>query len=78
MTDLVMPGMSGREVAERVTKRHPEARILFMSGYTDDVLGQQGIREEGSAFAGKPFTLDGLCERFGTFWEGQTRPRTDT
>jgi CheY-like chemotaxis protein len=63
MTDLVMPGMSGRELAERVTKRRLESRVLFMSGYTDDALERQGILEGNSAFVGKPFTLDGLLRK---------------
>jgi signal transduction histidine kinase/CheY-like chemotaxis protein len=63
MTDLVMPGMSGRELAERVTKRRLESRVLFMSGYTDDALERQGILEGNAAFVGKPFTLDGLLRK---------------
>jgi len=63
LTDLVMPGMSGRELAERVTKVHPEAKVLFMSGYTDDALGSQGTLAQDAAFVGKPFTLDGLLRK---------------
>jgi PAS domain S-box-containing protein len=50
LTDLVMPGMSGRELAERVTALHPEARVLYMSGYTDDALGRQGTLATDAAF----------------------------
>jgi PAS domain S-box-containing protein len=63
LTDLVMPGMSGRELAERVKQIHPEANVLFMSGYTDDALGSQGTLAQDAAFVGKPFTLDGLLRK---------------
>jgi FixJ family two-component response regulator len=63
MTDPVMPGMSGRELAERVTKRRLESRVPFMFGYTDDTLERQGILEGNAAFVGKPFTLAGLLRK---------------
>ncbi|MEM9554423.1 MAG: two-component regulator propeller domain-containing protein [Acidobacteriota bacterium] len=56
IADLVMPGVNGREVAERVVARRPEARVLFMSGYPAKVLGQRGILPAGAEFLPKPFT----------------------
>jgi PAS domain S-box-containing protein len=62
LTDVVMPRMSGRELAEQVAPVRPEARIMFMSGYTGDVLGKHGVLDSG-AFIQKPFTPPGLVEK---------------
>jgi len=56
LTDVVMPGMNGREVAESLSFFHPEARILYMSGYTDDAVIRHGLLNEKTAFLQKPFT----------------------
>ncbi len=61
VTDVVMPAMPGRELAERLTALRPDTRVLFMSGYTDDVrLGRLG---PGQIFLQKPFTLDTLVRK---------------
>ena len=57
LTDIVMPGMNGRELAENLLSAHPETRCLFMSGYTDEVIAHHGVLEEGVYFIQKPFTL---------------------
>ena len=57
LTDLVMPDMSGRELAARVRSRYPELPILFMSGYTEDEVTRQSLHDEGQAFVPKPFTV---------------------
>ncbi len=56
LTDVVMPKMNGRELAETVKTLHPETAILFMSGYTDDIISNQGILESNVQFLSKPFT----------------------
>jgi CheY-like chemotaxis protein len=51
-----MPGISGREVARRVSARWPGIKILYMSGYTENAIVHQGILEPGTFFLAKPFT----------------------
>ena len=63
LTDLVMSGMSGRELADQVTRLRPGTKVIFMSGYTDDALGHHGVLETGTAFVEKPFTIDGLLRK---------------
>ena len=63
LTDVVMPGMSGRELADRLTARRPEVRVLFMSGYTDDAVVRHGMLEPGLAYLQKPFCPDVLAEK---------------
>lgn len=63
LTDVVMPEMSGRELTEHLNRIHPEAKILYMSGYTDNVILHHGILEKGIAFIQKPFTLEILAKK---------------
>jgi CheY-like chemotaxis protein len=60
LTDVILPGMSGRELADALRSSRPEARVLFMSGYTDDAIGHHGILQPGVHFLQKPFTTDSL------------------
>jgi len=63
ITDVVMPGAGGRVVAQRVTAIHPETRVLFVSGYTDDAVVRHGILEEKIQFLAKPFTAAALANK---------------
>lgn len=63
ITDVVMPGLNGRELKERVTALKPEARCLFVSGYTADVIAHQGVLDKGVQFLGKPFTIPDLAHK---------------
>jgi CheY-like chemotaxis protein len=56
VTDVVLPQLSGRGLAERLAPEHRDLRVLYMSGYTDDAIVRHGMLEEGTAFLQKPFT----------------------
>jgi PAS domain S-box-containing protein len=63
LTDVVMPGLGGRQLAEQLRARQPELRVLFMSGYTTDDVLRQGIQAEEVHFLQKPFTPDELARK---------------
>jgi DNA-binding NtrC family response regulator len=63
LTDIMMPGASGHELAKRITGRHPRTRVLYMSGYTDNVLALEGVLETGVSFLQKPFTPGALAKK---------------
>jgi signal transduction histidine kinase/CheY-like chemotaxis protein len=60
LTDVVMPGMNGRELAELVKSIRPETRVLYMSGYSDDAMLRRGIETASAHFIQKPFSMDAL------------------
>ena len=61
MTDVVMPQMGGRELAERITEQYPRIKLLFTSGYTDEMIVKHDVNEANTAFIQKPFTLEALA-----------------
>jgi len=57
MTDVVMPEMNGRDLAGQITDLYPDIRLLFMSGYTSNVIAHHGVLDDGVAFIQKPFSM---------------------
>ena len=63
ITDVVMPGISGHELAQQLAKTHPSTKVLFLSGYTEDAVANPGALEHEGAFLQKPFTLQNLARK---------------
>ena len=63
LTDVIMPGMSGRQLAERILSKRPQTKIIYMTGYTDDMVVQHKVLEPGVHLLQKPFTRADLAEK---------------
>jgi CheY-like chemotaxis protein len=63
LTDVIMPKMSGRELAERLIARSPGLKVVYMSGYTDDIVAREGVVFEDTILLHKPFTPEGLARK---------------
>ncbi len=72
VSDVVMPEMNGPLLAEKIRSFHPEIKILFMSGYTENVIAHHGVLDEGVNFIQKPFSMDALAEKVRAVLDGAT------
>ena len=65
VTDAIMPGMNGLELASHLAAQRPEMKVLYVSGYTDDTIVHRGVLEGGLAFLQKPFSPKALTRKVG-------------
>jgi CheY-like chemotaxis protein len=71
LTDVIMPGMSGRQLAEKVVSRRPQTRVVYMTGYTDDMVVQHKVLEPGVKLLQKPFTKIELALKVRSTLDGR-------
>ncbi len=71
VTDVIMPGMNGKELQERVTKIKPDIKTMFMSGYTANIIANRGLIGEDVEFLQKPFSVQGLAEKVRRVLDGR-------
>ena len=70
LTDVIMPGMSGRQLAEKIVGKRPQTKIVYMTGYTDDMVVQHKVLEPGVQLLQKPFTKTELALKVRTTLDG--------
>jgi FixJ family two-component response regulator len=66
LTDVVMPKMNGKALYESLAPLRPAMKVVFMSGYTEDVIAHKGVLEEGINFIQKPFSIRQLARKLGS------------
>jgi CheY-like chemotaxis protein len=71
LTDVVMPGMSGRQLAENISSKRPQTKIIYMTGYTDDMVVQYKVLEPGVKLLQKPFTKVDLALKVRSTLDGK-------
>ena len=71
LTDVIMPGMSGRQVAEKIQTMRPETKIVYMTGYTDDMVVQHKVLEPGANLLQKPFNKMELAQKVRATLDGK-------
>src|SRR5262249_52360710 len=75
LTDVIMPGMNGRELAQRVSEIRPNIKVLYMSGYTENAIGHNGTLDAGITLLQKPFTLHALKAKVREVLDQTTLPQ---
>jgi FixJ family two-component response regulator len=75
LTDVVMPRMSGPDLVERLEPWHPEMKVLYVSGYTDNAIAQHGIPDAGAALLQKPFSVESLLQKVRQVLATPRRPK---
>jgi len=63
LSDVIMPKMNGPEIVQNIKKSHSDIKVLFMSGYNDNIISHHGVLEEGINFIQKPFSLNDLTQK---------------
>ena len=76
LTDIVMPGLNGQELAAKIAELRPRQKVLYMSGYTATVLSQQKLLDRNMAFLQKPFTPDSLVRKIRGVLDGPVSAET--
>jgi CheY-like chemotaxis protein len=77
ITDVIMPQMSGRELAQRLKTLQPSLKVLYISGYTDDMLAHHGVLESGVFLLQKPFAPDELAKKLREVLDAPATRRAD-